>query len=84
MRQAALERMRLCFAVTAEWEGWDEQTRAEAAAEIRAAFDADDEEMLQLWAAWLEDMSGLDRMAALCRAAEARILEASPRRRKAA
>lgn len=70
-----LARMRLCFKVAAVWCGWSEAEQAEISAEIRAAVDARDPEMLAFWAAWLEDMSGLEHITALCRAAEARIKE---------
>lgn len=68
-----LQRMRTCFKVAAVWEGWTAEEQEEISAAIRAALDAGDPEILACWRDWLEDMSGLARMAALCRAAEARI-----------
>jgi hypothetical protein len=81
MTTEQLSRMRTCFAVAAVWCGWNETERAEISAEIRSALDAGDEEMLSFWRDWLEDMSDLQRIAALCRAAEARIKADSVARR---
>ena len=68
-----LNRMRKCFDVATTWNEWSEQDRAEIATEIRAALDKGDPEMIALWASWLEEMSDLERIGALCRAAETRI-----------
>jgi hypothetical protein len=68
--------MRNCFSVATTWCGWNEAEQAEIGAEIRAAIDSGDEALMTYWRDWLEDMSGLERMTALCRAAEARIKEA--------
>lgn len=73
MSPAETARMRRCFKVAAVWEGWTADDQAEISAAIRAALDAGEPEILACWQAWLEDMSGLDRMTTLCRAAEARI-----------
>lgn len=68
-----LQRMRTCFKVAGVWEGWTAEDQEEISAAIRADLDAGDPEILACWQAWLEDMSGLERMTALCRVAEARI-----------
>lgn len=73
MSPAETARMRRCFKVAAVWAGWTADDQAEFSAAIRAALDAGDPEILACWQAWLEDMSGLERMTALCRAAESRI-----------
>jgi hypothetical protein len=73
MTAAELARMRTCFSVATTWCGWTEEEQAEIGAEIRAAIDSGDEVMMKCWRDWLEDMSGLEHMKALCRAAEARI-----------
>lgn len=73
MTEAEMNRMRKCFNVAAIWEGWTEQDQAEIGVVIREALDVGDPEIIACWQAWLEDMSGLERMGALCRAAEARI-----------
>jgi len=73
MKPAEMARMRRCFSVATFWNGWSKAEQAEIGAEIRAALDAGDAEIIAFWQTWLEDMSGLERMTALCRAAEARI-----------
>lgn len=73
MKPEEIDRMRTCFSVAAVWEGWSPEEQAEIGAEIRAAIDSGDEEVIKYWQAWLEDMSCLERMTDLCRAAEARI-----------
>jgi hypothetical protein len=73
MSPAETARMRRCFKVAAVWAGWTADDQAEFSAAIRADLNAGDPESLACWQAWLEDMSGLERMTALCRAAEARI-----------
>lgn len=73
MTEAEIKRMRVCFSVAAVWNGWSAEERDEISAEIAAAIKARDEEILRLWAAWLEDMSGLKQITDLVRAAEQRI-----------
>lgn len=75
MTAAEVARMRTCFAVAAVWEGWTPEEQAEIAAEIRQALDSGDPEIIQYWQAWLEEMSCLERLGELCRAAERRIKE---------
>lgn len=73
MNEAEINRMRRCFRVAAVWEEWSEQDQTEIAAAIREAIDAGDQDILAGWMAWLEDISSLERMGTLCRAAEERI-----------
>lgn len=73
MTATEISRMRKYFNVAAVWEDWSEADQEEIGATIRADLDAGDPAILACWQAWLEDMSGLERMGALCRAAEARI-----------
>lgn len=68
-----LARLRRCFRVASIWCGWSPEERAEISAEIRAAIDAGDQERIAYWQQRMEQESGLDHMAQLCRAAEARI-----------
>lgn len=70
---ADLARMRLTFEVAAVWGDWSAEYQAELGAEIRWVIDAGDTAAIEAWAEELEQLSGLARMAALCRAAEQRI-----------
>lgn len=70
---ADLNRMRRAFLSAAAWCGWTEADQAEIGAEIKAVVDAGDEEALAYWAERLEALAGWAHLAALCRAAEARI-----------
>ena len=83
MTGTEINRMRRCFRVAAVWEGWSIADREEISNEIRLAIDASDPEILACWAAWLEDMSCLQRMGELCRAAEMRIKADAGQRRAA-
>ncbi len=81
-----LNRMRRAFLGAAVWCGWSDTDQEEIGAEIRAAVEAGNEEVLAYWAARLEELAGWARLATLCRAAEARIRtqRAAERERQAA
>lgn len=79
-----LDRMRQVFLGAALWCGWSESDQAEIGAEIRMHVEAGNEEALAYWAARLETLAGVGHLAALCRAAEARIHAAAAERRKEA
>lgn len=68
-----LQRMRLCFKVAAVWCDWSEAEQAEISAAIRADIEANDVDDLAWWAWYLEEASGLEYLAARCRAFEASI-----------
>lgn len=79
-----LERMRLTFSVAAEWLSWSAEDQAEFGAEIRSAIDSGNKQLLAWWNDYLEESSGLKRLAKLCRAAEARIKAAAAAKERAA
>jgi hypothetical protein len=65
--------LRQCFPVAARMREWSDADQAEIGAEIRAAIDSGDTEVIAAWQQHLEACSGLAELGALCRAAEARI-----------
>lgn len=71
-----LDRMRRAFLCAAAWCGWREADQAEIGAEIRCHVEAGNEEALDYWAAYLEELAGWELLGRLCRAAEARIKSA--------
>lgn len=77
-----LNRMRRAFLGAAVWCGWSEADQDEIGAEIREHVEAGNEEALAYWARRLDELAGWDRLARLCRAAEARIHAAAGARRK--
>lgn len=79
-----LNRMRRAFLSAATWCGWSEADQDEIGAEIRGHVEAGNEEALAWWARRLDELAGWDRLARLCRAAEARIHAAAAERRKEA
>lgn len=79
-----LNRMRRSFLGAAAWCGWSEADQDEIGAEIREHVEAGNEEALAYWARRLDELAGLDRLARLCRAAEARIHAAAAARRQEA
>lgn len=79
-----LNRMRQAFLGAAVWCGWGEADQDEIGAEIRGHVEAGNEEALAYWARRLDELAGLDRLARLCRSAEARIHAAAAERRKEA
>lgn len=79
-----LNRMRRAFLSAAAWCGWTEADQAEIGAEIKSALDAGNEDAPTYWAAHLEALAGWAHLAALCRAAEARIKAQPKEQRRAA
>ena len=79
-----LNRLRLTFSATAEMLGWSKEDQAEFGASIREAMDTGNADLLEWWANYLEQASGLERLAKLCRAAEARIKAAAEERNRMA
>jgi hypothetical protein len=79
-----LNRMRLTFSVAAHWLGWSAEDQTEFGESNRAALDTGNAELLEWWAAYLEQASGLKRLTEQCRAAEARIRADAEKERAAA
>lgn len=78
--KVTMNRLRLTFGAAADRLGWSDADRADIGADIRSAIDAGDNDRLQWWADRLEEMSGLQQLAAMCRAMEARIHAAAQER----
>lgn len=71
--------LRTRYAQAAAWAGWSAEDRAEISAAIGAAVASGDAATIASWQAWLDELVGLDWMAARCRAAERRIRDAAAR-----